>query len=65
MRSPFPLPLLPGDEEPLVELGTIFHALYQRARYDLSLDYTQPPVPPVRDEDATWAWEQLDVHHRQ
>ena len=48
MRSPFPLPLLPGDEEPLVELGTIFHALYQRARYDLSLDYTQPPVPPIR-----------------
>lgn len=23
-------------------------------RYDLSLDDTQPPVPPVRDEDATW-----------
>ena len=56
----FDLPLLPGDEEPPVELGTIFHALYERARYDLSLDYSQPPVPPVRDEDATWAWERVE-----
>lgn len=63
LRDPiptFPLPLLPGDEEPPVDLGAIFHALYERARYDLSLDYTQPPVPPVRDEDATWAWERVE-----
>lgn len=58
--STFPLPLLPGDDEPAVDLGAIFHALYERARYDLSLDYTQPPVPPVRDEDATWAWERVE-----
>lgn len=63
LRDPiptFPLPLLPGDDEPPVELGAIFHALYERARYDLSLDYSQPPVPPVRDEDATWAWERVE-----
>ena len=56
----FDLPLLPGDDEPSVDLGAIFHALYQRARYDLSLDYTQPPLPPVRDEDATWVWERVE-----
>jgi hypothetical protein len=56
----FSLPLLPGDEEPPVELGAIFHALYERARYDLSLDYSRPPVPPLRDEDATWAWQQIE-----
>lgn len=58
LRDPipiFPLPLLPDDDEPPVELGRIFHALYERARYDLSLDYSQPPVPPLRDEDAEWA----------
>ena len=63
LRDPIPtfgLPLLPGDDEPPVELGAIFHALYERARYDLSLDYTQPPVPPIRDEDATWAWERIE-----
>ena len=63
LRDPiptFPLPLLPGDDEPPVELGAIFHALYERARYDLSLDYSQPPVPPVGNEDATWAWERVE-----
>ena len=53
------LPLLPGDEEPPVDLGAIFHALYSRARYDLSLDYGQPPVPPLREEDAAWAAQQI------
>lgn len=27
----------------------IFHTLYKRARYDLSLDYSRPPVPPLRE----------------
>jgi hypothetical protein len=51
----FTLPLLPGDEEPPVDLGAILHALYERARYDLSLDYTQPPVPPLHEDDLEWA----------
>jgi hypothetical protein len=51
----FPLPLLPADEEPTVELGEILHALYTRARFDLRLNYTKPPVPPLRDEDGVWA----------
>jgi hypothetical protein len=33
----------------------IVHDLYQRARFDLRLDYTQPPVPPLEDEAAIWA----------
>lgn len=44
----FPLPLLPDDGEPVVDLGAILAALYDRARYDISLDYTKPPVPPLR-----------------
>jgi len=51
----FPLPLLPQDEEPMVELNTIVHDLYTRARFDLRLDYTQPPAPPLSDDDAEWA----------
>ncbi len=26
-----------------------------KASYDLRVDYTQPPVPPLSDEDAEWA----------
>jgi len=58
LRQPipqFPLPLLPKETEPLVDLDTILHELYQRARFDLRLDYIQPPVPPLSDEDAEWA----------
>ncbi|RIK41676.1 MAG: hypothetical protein DCC55_11140 [Chloroflexi bacterium] len=58
LRQPipqFPLPLLPGEAEPLVDLNTILHALYTRARFDLRLDYAQPSVPPLSPEDADWA----------
>lgn len=58
LRQPIPsfsLPLLPEDEEPLVELGTILHGMYTRGRFDLRLDYTQPPVPPLQGEDVQWA----------
>lgn len=46
LRQPIPhftLPLLPGDAEPEVSLNDILHDLYRRARFDLRLDYTQPP----------------------
>ena len=60
LRQPIPaftLPLLPDDDEPEVALNRILHALYQRARFDLRLDYTQPPIPPLAEADATWARE--------
>jgi hypothetical protein len=58
LREPIPkfeLPLLPGDEEPTVDLNQILHDLYTRARFDLRLDYTKPPEPPLNDEDTAWA----------
>jgi len=58
LRQPipnFPLPLLPGDDEPEVELNAILHAVYERARYDLVVDYAQPAVPPIAPHDADWA----------
>ena len=51
----FPVPLLPGDAEPTADLGAVLAGLYDRARYDLRLDYAKPPVPPLAGEDATWA----------
>jgi hypothetical protein len=58
LRQPIPaftLPLLPGDEEPEVTLNRILHDLYRRGRFDLRLDYTQSPVPPLSEADAVWA----------
>jgi hypothetical protein len=60
LRQPIPrfsLLLLPGDDEPEVDVGAILHAMYQRARYDLSLDYSRPPVLPLDEEDVEWARE--------
>lgn len=59
--STFSLPLLPGDDEPTVDVGAILHTLYQRARFDLRLDYSQPPVPPLSEEDAEWARALIDA----
>jgi hypothetical protein len=65
LRQPIPafmLPLLPGDDEPEVALNRILHALYQRARFDLRLDYSQPPIPPLAETDAAWARELITAH---
>ncbi len=58
VRDPIPrfvLPLRRGDDEPLVDLGKVLHDLYDRAAYDLSIDYRKEPAPPLREEDRPWA----------
>jgi len=51
----FPLPLRRGENELTVELGKVLHALYDRASYDLRIDYSKEPVPPLASGDADWA----------
>ena len=55
----FPIPLQPGDVEPVLDLKPLLDELYDEASYDLRIDYTKPPVPPLSDEDARWAMEVL------
>lgn len=56
----FRLPLQPGDDAPLVALNQMLHTLYDRASYDLRIDYTaQPPPPPLLPADAAWVDAQL------
>lgn len=57
-----PIPLRVDEEEPVLALNQIVHDLYDRAGYDLAVDYRQPPIPPLAAEDATWA-AQLLRHH--
>jgi len=59
----FSLPLLPGDDEPPLEVNTILHDLYARAHYEMVVNYTRPPVPPLVEEDAAWAAELIKNAH--
>ncbi len=51
----FPVPLQPKDVEPLGDLQLLLNQVYDRASYDLVIDYTQEPVPPLQEADAVWA----------
>ena len=55
MIPQFPLPLRPGDAEPIVDLQALVNGIYDRAAYDFRIDYTAAPVPPLSETDATWA----------
>lgn len=62
LRQPIPsfrVPLLPGDEEPEIALDQLLHTLYDRAGYDLRINYHVAPEPPLDDDDQTWADELL------
>lgn len=47
---PIPIPLKKVDGDVQLDLQTVF----DRARYDRSLDYTQPISPPMNESDAAW-----------
>jgi hypothetical protein len=52
---PVPVPLRKGEDEPTVDLGAVLGALYERACYDLRIDYRRPAEPPLVADDAAWA----------
>ena len=51
----FPLPLRKEDTEPLVDLQELLNGVYERAGYDLVIDYNGESVPSLSDTDAAWA----------
>lgn len=55
----FLLPLRSGDTEPLVDLQSLLIGVYNRARFDMAIDYNLEPVPPLKSEDKIWADELL------
>jgi hypothetical protein len=63
LRQPIPeipIPLLPRDAEPMLDLNSVLHELYDRARFDLRLNYAMPAPPPVlTEEDVAWSREIL------
>lgn len=55
-----PVPLLPGDDDSLLDLQAVFTAAYDVPGYDFIIDYTQPPEIPLAEADAAW----IDDHLR-
>jgi hypothetical protein len=47
--------LQPGDDEPLVDLNHLLHLLYDRAGYDLRINYQGPTDPLLEEAEALWA----------
>ncbi|XWK86615.1 MAG: DUF4058 family protein [Phormidium sp.] len=57
LREPllcFLFPLRPGDREPVIDLPAVLKQTYEEAALDLAIDYSQPPIPPVSDDDFAW-----------
>ena len=57
LREPIPafsLPLLPQEREPIVNLAEILDRAYSEAALDLTIDYSQLPIPPLKDSDREW-----------
>lgn len=58
LREPmptFPLPLAGLDPEPEIELQRIFDGVYDRAGFDLAINYQSRSSPKLNDADAQWA----------
>jgi hypothetical protein len=49
------IPLRNGDPPVPLDLQAGLNAAYDRAAYDLSVDYTAPPVPPLPRDLTDWA----------
>lgn len=55
-----PVPLRQPDADVTLDLGLALQTIYERAAYDLSIDYTAPPPPPALAEDELlWLRHQL------
>jgi hypothetical protein len=61
LQRPLPtirIPLREGDADAHLDLQSLIGQAFANGSHD-SLDYTQPPDPPLDDTDATWAAELL------
>lgn len=51
------IPLRPHDDDVVLDLQALVDQAYRNGRYGRTLDYSQPPKPPLNAEDAGWAAE--------
>ncbi|MBA3922508.1 MAG: DUF4058 family protein [Nostocaceae cyanobacterium] len=39
----------------MVDLQSLLAQIYDQARFDMAIDYTQAPIPPLKKQDEVWA----------
>jgi hypothetical protein len=54
-----PIPLLPRDDEPSVDLQKVFESAFERGRYADVLDYGKEPKAKLSKRDAVWLKQRL------
>jgi hypothetical protein len=62
LQQPVPrlaVPLAKPDPDIDLELQSMIDAIYERFRYDRSVDYAQPLTPPLGPEEMVWLQKQL------
>lgn len=57
-----PVPVRLGDADAQLDLQAMLNTAYDRAAYELLIDYRQEPVPPLPPNAAKWAKEVIDKH---
>ncbi len=55
----FPIPLQVEDKDLVVDLFSLIDQVYERAGYEVVIDYDKPPVPPLGGDSAAWMDELL------
>ena len=49
-----PVPLRFGEDEPILNLQSLLHKVYDRARFELGIDYKQACTPKLSKENEAW-----------
>ncbi len=64
LREPLPIlpiPLIRPDEPVPLDVGKALCTAYQRARYDLRINYDSPPTPRLDKKDVAWAYNLIEA----
>ncbi|MBR8835661.1 MAG: DUF4058 family protein [Stigonema ocellatum SAG 48.90 = DSM 106950] len=62
LKDPIPafsVPLNQGEPEPIVDLQKLLNEVYERARFDLAIDYSQPVQLSLSPQEKAWVTEIL------
>jgi hypothetical protein len=62
---PIPVPLAKPDQDIRLDLQPMIDQIYQRFRYQRSIDYTKPLAPPLEAAQQAWLEKQLRARHGQ
>jgi Protein of unknown function (DUF4058) len=68
VQRPLPavcVPLAHPDPDLSVEIQPMIDGIYERFRYERSIDYARPLNPPLTSDEATWFERKLKAKRRQ